>query len=150
MKKSNSLPLLLDTAHGDALNTPPFPEEAHPNFLTKNFKEMQLLPAPAISRPKFQLPTSRTFYFVSPTNPASLTPGIPNTGWCCAPHQLTGTLCQGPCPQRPHRRQPPSTLLRQLLVLPGHQQGQCYWHRAPFFQLLCLLLKSKHKWTSRP
>lgn len=49
---------------------------------------MQLLPVPVTSRPKFQSPTSCIFYFVSPTDPASLIPGVPNTSWCCAPHQL--------------------------------------------------------------
>lgn len=127
-----------------------FSEEAHPNFLIKNFREIHLLPVPVTSRLKFQSPTSCIFYFVSPTNPASLIPGVPNTSWCCAPHQLTNTPCHGSCTQGPHRRQTPSSLLGQLLVLPGHRQGQRHWHRVPRFQLPYLLQKSKHKWTSGP
>ena len=111
---------------------------------------MQLLPVSVISRLKFQSLTSRIFYFVSPTDPASLAIGVPNTHWCCTPHQLTNTLYQGSCTQAPCHRQTPFPLLGQLIVLPGHRQGEHYWHRAPFFQLLCLLVKSKHKRTSRP
>lgn len=84
-----------------------FSEEAHPNFLIKNFREMQLLTVPVTSRPKFQSPTSYIFYFVSPTDPASLIPGVPNTSWCCAPHQLTNTPCHGSCTQGPRHRQTP-------------------------------------------